>query len=469
MLLVLVAACKASEPTPLPASRPLPSAFQTTTTDTASLGDVSWREFFRDPYLVGLIDSALQQNPDVLAAVQQVEMARANVLLSRGALLPQISAVGAAGVEKFGDYTMSGVGNFDTNLSPNINENQKVSQPLVPDYFLGLRSAWEVDLWGKLRNAKKAAHTRLMASEKGRQLVTTALISEVAHRYYYLLALDREKTILDNNVRLQQTALEMVKVQKEAGRATQLAVQQFEAQLLNTRGLKAEKEQEIIAVENQLNQLLGRFPQPIPRSQSLDDQQLLQQVKAGVPTSLLRRRPDLQQAELELQAAQADVEAARAAFLPSLVLSPYVGFNSFNASLLFKPASVAFGILGGLSTPLLNRSGIKADFRRADAAKIQAYHAYQKSILTGVSEVVTTLREIENYRQAAALKEQEVQVLQSAVSTSNDLFASGYANYLEVITAQRGVLEAELKLTATKRTVLQATVNLYRALGGGWK
>ncbi len=467
-LLGLLAGCKASEPTPLPALRSVPTTFQASS-DSTSLADLSWKEFFRDPFLVNLIDSALQHNPDVLSAVQQVEIARANTLLSRGALLPQVTAIGAAGVEKFGDYTMTGVGNFDTNLSPNINENQKVSQPLVPDYFLGLRSAWEVDLWGKLRKAKKAAFTRLMASEKGKQLVTTALISEVAHQYYYLLALDREKMILENNIKLQQTALEMVKVQKEAGRATQLAVQQFEAQLLNTRGLKAEKEREIQAVEGQLNQLLGRYPQPIVRSQTLDAQELPAQMKAGVPSDLLRRRPDIQQAELELQAAQADVAAARAAFLPSLMLSPYVGFNSFNASLLFKPASVAYGIIGGLSAPLLNRSGIKADFRRADAAKIQAYHAYQKSILTGVREVMTNLREIENYQQASALKEQEVKVLQNAVSTSNDLFTSGYASYLEVITAQRGVLEAELKLAATKRTVLQSTVNLYRALGGCWK
>jgi NodT family efflux transporter outer membrane factor (OMF) lipoprotein len=377
--------------------------------------------------------------------------------------------VGAAGVEKFGDYTMTGVGNYDTNLSPNISEDQKVSQPLVPDYFLGLRSSWEVDLWGKLRQSKKAAFARFMASEKGRQLVTTALVADVANLYYQLLSLDNELAILDKNITLQERALELVKIQKQGGRATELAVKQFAAQLLNTQALKAEKTQEITQTENQLNRLLGRHPQPIVRGASLLEQELPQQVQAGVPTDLLRRRPDIQQAELELMATKADVASARAAFLPALTLNPYVGYSAFNASLLFKPASLAFGILGGLSTPLLNRSNLRADFKRADAGKVQAFAAYQSAVLTGVQEVMTNLHGIENFRQAAELKQEEVEVLQEAVGAANDLFASGYATYLEIITAQRSVLEAELHLANTRKNILQSTVGLYRALGGGWQ
>ena len=267
LLLVLMGACKTMEPAQLPDAPALPASFGGAS-DSTSLGDVRWREFFKDPHLVSLIDSALQHNPDVLAAVQQVEIARSSVLLSRGAMLPQISAVGAAGVEKFGDYTMTGVGNYDTNLSPNISEDQKVSQPLVPDYFLGLRSSWEVDLWGKLRQSKKAAFARFMASEKGRQLVTTALVADVANLYYQLLSLDNELAILDKNITLQERALELVKIQKQGGRATELAVKQFAAQLLNTQALKAEKTQEITQTENQLNRLLGRHPQPIVRGAS---------------------------------------------------------------------------------------------------------------------------------------------------------------------------------------------------------
>ncbi|SIT83775.1 efflux transporter outer membrane subunit [Pontibacter indicus] len=467
-LLVLLGACKAIEPTQLPDAAPLPASFGSTA-DSASLGDVRWRDFFKDEHLVRLIDTALHNNPDVLAAAQRIELARAGVLQTRGELLPQVSAVGAAGVDRFGKYTMTGVGNFDTNLSPNISEDQKVNQPLVPEYFLGLRSSWEIDLWGKLRQGRKAAFARFMASEKGRQLVTTSLVADVANLYYQLLSLDNELAILDRNIALQERALELVCIQKEGGRATELAVKQFAAQLLNTQALKAEKTQEITQTENQLNRLLGRHPQPIARGAALVEQELPQQVHAGVPSDLLRRRPDIQQAELELLATKADVAAARAAFLPALTLNPYVGYNAFDASLLFKPASLAYGVLGGLSAPLLNRSNIRADFRRADAGRLQAFAAYQSAVLTGVQEVMTNLRGIENFRQSAELKQEEVEVLQEAVGTANDLYAAGYASYLEIITAQRSVLEAELHLTNTRKNILQSTVGLYRALGGGWQ
>ncbi len=466
-LVALMSACKVAAPAPLPATPALP-AFGAGT-DSTSLSDLGWQEFFKDPALIALIDTALQRNPDMLAAAQQIEIARANVQMAQGSLLPQIAGMGAVGVERFGKYTMTGVGNYDTNLSPNISDDQKVSAPLVPDYFLGLRSSWEIDLWGKLRNSKKAATARFLASEKGRQLVITSLIADVAHLYYHLLALDVELETLNRNIELQQHGVELIKIQKEGGRATELAVQQFTAQLLNTRSLKVMKEQEIIGVENQLNRLLGRFPQPIARGRSLYEQELPEEARAGVASEMLRRRPDIRMAELELVAAKVDVEAARAAFLPSLTISPYVGFSAFNASLLFQPASLAYGLLSGISAPLLNRNQLKATYRSSDANRIRAFAAYQNSVLTGVQEVMTSLNEIENYRKVAALKEEEVDVLHSAVETSNDLFAAGYATYLEIIMAQRSVLEAELNLTNNHESILQSTVRLYRALGGGWQ
>ncbi|TXK33765.1 efflux transporter outer membrane subunit [Pontibacter qinzhouensis] len=466
-LAALMSACKVAAPAPLPATPTLP-AFGAGT-DSTSLSDLTWREFFKDPALIALIDTALYRNPDMLAAAQQIEIARANVQMAQGALLPQVSGVGAVGAERFGKYTMTGVGNYDTNLSPNVTDDQKVSDPLVPDYFLGLRSSWEIDLWGKLRKSKKAAMARFLASEKGRQLVVTSLIADVAHLYYHLLALDVELETLNRNIELQQIGVELIKVQKEGGRATELAVQQFMAQLLNTKGLKVEKEQEIVGVENQLNRLLGRFPQPIARGRSLYEQELPEEARAGVASEMLRRRPDIRMAELELVAAKVDVEAARAAFLPSLTISPYVGFSAFNASLLFQPASLAYGLLSGLSAPLLNRNHLQAAYRSSDANRFRAFSAYQSTVLTGVQEVMTSLNEIENYRKVAALKEEEVNVLQNAVETSNDLFAVGYATYLEIIMAQRSVLEAELNLTNTRESILQSTVRLYRALGGGWQ
>lgn len=473
LLLVLTSACKVGKPTELPPAVPVPATFtasQDSAASAVSIGKVQWKTFFTDPYLVSLIDSALHHNPDVLAAVQQVEMARASVFFTRGALRPQVEAAVSAGVEKYGDYTLNGVGNFDTNLSPNINDKQRIPDPLVPDYFVGLRSSWEIDLWGKLKNYKKAAYARYLASEEGRKLVITSLVADIANLYYELQALKTELEILNKNIELQQRAVELSKAQKAGGRTTELGVQQFTAQLINTQSLKAAKQQEIVVIENELNQLLGRYPQEINGGKSIREQEAPQQLTVGVPADMLLQRPDVREAELLLEASKADVAAARKAFLPSLSLSPYVGFNAFKSSLLFSsPASLAYGVLGGLSAPLVNRSRLKAELSRSDAQKLQAFYGYQKAVQTGFKEVMTNLKGFENYSKVADLKAQEVEVLQNAVTTSNDLYRAGYASYLEIITAQRSVLEAELNLVNSKKLMLQSTVNLYRALGGGWQ
>lgn len=184
---------------------------------------------------------------------------------------------------------------------------------------------------------------------------------------------------------------------------------------------------------------------------------------------MLVRRPDIRQAELDLQAANIDIDVARAEFLPSLNLTAYVGLNAFRTGVLFNPASIAAGLLGGLSAPILNQRFVKANYQQSVAQSRESLYRYQQSILTGFSEVTTSLRGVENHRSVADLQAQEVAVLEQAVSTSNDLFRGGYASYLEVITAQRSVLEAELALITTKQSQFLALTDLYRALGGGWE
>ncbi|WP_316934376.1 TolC family protein [Hymenobacter sp. AT01-02] len=232
------------------------------------------------------------------------------------------------------------MGNFDTNLSQNIEGQRRIPTTLTPDYFLGLRASWELDLWGKLRSRRKAAYLRLLASVEGRNLVVTSLVAEVARGYYELLTLDNQLASLERNATLQQRGLDIMRVQKQAGRATELAVQQFAAQLLRTRSLGFEVRQRITETENQLNQLLGRYPRRIARGRALAQQELPTRLVAGLPSHLLLRRPDVRQAELELTAAHADVDAARAAFLPSLTLTPYLGFNAFRTAALLNPASL---------------------------------------------------------------------------------------------------------------------------------
>lgn len=437
-------------------------------TDSSSIGEQPFRLMFTDPSLVALIDTALGRNLDLKIALQRINVARANFGISQGALLPQVDAVATAGLDRFGRYTMNGVGNFDTNLSDNVNGPSLIPNP-TPDFFAGFRASWEVDIWGKLRNRRRAAYNRVLASVEGRNVVVTTLTAEVARLYYSLLADDAELEIIRDNIDLQQRAVELVAVQKQAGRVTELAVQQFRAQLLNTRGLAGQVRQRIIETENQINVLLGRYPQVIARGPSIREQQLPTSVLAGIPAQLVRRRPDIRQAERELEAANVDVAVARADFLPGLTLTPYVGLNAFRPSVLLNPASLAIGVLGSLAAPVFNRRLLKGNLAISQAQSREAYYAYQRAILTGVSEVVSSLRGLENYREVADLQTQEVSVLRQAVTTSDDLFAGNYATYLEVITAQRSVLDAELALINTKQAQFSALVDLYRALGGGWQ
>jgi NodT family efflux transporter outer membrane factor (OMF) lipoprotein len=437
-------------------------------TDSTSIGQVPWKVFFADPDLAALIDTALRNNPDLKMAMQRIQMARAEVLRTKGFLLPSVRFEASTGVRKYGDYTMDGVGNYDTNFSDNIGEDRRIPT-LLPDYFLGLRSSWEVDIWGRLRTLREAAYARFLATEQGRQLVVTRLVAEVSGLYYELLTLDNELEIIRKNKTLQETAVETIVIQKEGGRANELGVRQFRAQLLNTQSLEVQKQQQIIEAENLLNALLGRFPQPIQRGASILQQKLPDEISAGIPATMLRRRPDIRQAELELVASKADLQAARAAFLPSLNISAHAGFNAFNAGMLFNPASLAYGLLGGLAAPVFNRKALEAGRMWAQASSLGALAAYNQAVIRGYQEVVTSIRGIENLEKVAGLKAQEVLVLQQAVSVANDLYLAGYASYLEVIMAQRSVLQAELELTDIQKQQFLSMIDLYRALGGGWE
>jgi NodT family efflux transporter outer membrane factor (OMF) lipoprotein len=453
----LVSSCKIAEPPQMPRTTQLPSTF-TGSTDTISMGDLIWEDFFNDPQLVQLIEVALNNNLDLLTAVQRIEVAKANFQIRKGALQPTLDV-------RFRART----GNVKENLLDNTINGDNVANQ-TQNYFLGLQSSWEIDVWGKLRSKKEAAYARYLATEKGKHLITTSLVAEVARMYYELLGLDNELQTLEKNIEFQEIALEMIQIQKVGGRATELAVQQFKAQLLRTKSLRFEKQQRIIEVENELNLLLGRYPQPIERGESILKQRLPEVVRAGIPSDMLLRRPDIQQAELRLAAAEADVEAARAEFLPSFEITPYAGFNTASLpSLMNMPEALTLGMIGGITAPLLNQNRIRAGYDQSVARNLEEFYTYQQKVLTGYQEVVSCLNRVDNFTKVFELREQEVEVLTNSISTSNDLFAAGYATYLEVITAQGRALEAELSMTNTRKEIFVSLIDLYRALGGGWK
>lgn len=453
-----IGSCKIAETPTLPPIKEVPETF-IKTNDSASIGDIPREKFFTDPKLVELIDIAVENNPNLQIAIQRIEIARAHYQVGRGALYPTLDAI-----------TRTRSGDLQPNLLNNTIHGDKNVANRVQQNFVGFQSIWEADLWGKLRSRRKAAFSRFLASEKGRHLVTTALVAEVASLYYELLRFDNELQIIQKNIEFQEIALEMIKIQKIGGKATELAVQQFNAQLLRTQSLLYEKQQQIIEVENRLNLLLGRYPQEIERGESILHQQLPEMLDAGVPFEMLLKRPDVMQAELELLASSADLEAARAEFLPSIVITPYMGLNAGSfSSLLSVPETLVFGFLTGITAPLFNRFWIKSNHQSAVARNKIAFHNYQNALYAAYQEVVNSLNRIENYKQVYELRVQETEVLLDAVSTSNDLFSAGYATYLEVITAQERVLEAELGKTNKRKEVFLSVIDLYRALGGGWR
>lgn len=467
------AACKVTAPPPIPAEKAMPSAFlpvsdtSASVKDSTSAGSFDWKVFYTDTSLLSLIDTVLKNNPDHTIALQRVEIMNRLVMQRRAAFLPSVQGVLSGGLDRFGEYTMNGVGNWDMNLSPNLSKEQLVPNP-VPDLFIGIRSQWEIDIWGKLKAQKKAAIARMMAAESGRKYLVTQLVAQVASLYYELAASDIELDIIRNNISLQTRALEVVKVQKEGGRATQLAVQQFEAQLYRTQALEWAVKQKRIAIENDISVLANQYDTPIQRTKfSFQDIQPTP-LPVGFPEEVLRNRPDVVEAELKLEASKADVTAIRAAFKPALTLQPMIGLHSYNASKWISPESIAWGILGGLSAPLLNRRQLKADYAIAGSDQTIAFTTYQRTLVQAYNEVSTQMNNWTNLSQQFRLKEKEFDVLSTAVGTARDLYVGGYANYLEVITAQKGVLDAELELVNTRLQMMQAKVNLYRSLGGGW-
>jgi outer membrane protein TolC len=259
---LLATSCRVAAPADPTVSSPLPTSFtpSAAATDTLHAGAQPWRQFFQDPALTALIDTALRQNLDLQLALQRVEGARAQYLARRGALLPTVSVAASAGADRFGRYTLNGVGNFDTNLSPNIDGQQRIPGPVTPDFFVGLRSAWEIDLWGKLRQRRQAAYLRVLASEQGRHLVTTNVVAEVARLYYELLTADNQLAVLERNLALQQEALGLMRVQKRAGRTTELAVQQFAAQVARTESLAHEARQRVTGSRKRPESAVGSLP-----------------------------------------------------------------------------------------------------------------------------------------------------------------------------------------------------------------
>lgn len=464
LICLTAASCRIPEISTRAENKVTPASFGTSG-DTANTATIEWRQFFTDQNLVTLIDTALKNNQELMITLQEIEIAKNDIRLRHSALLPTVGARVGAGIEKVGRYTSQGAGDASTEIEP----GKEMPDPLG-DFAVAAYANWEVDIWKKLHNAKKAAVTRYLSTIEGRNFVLTNLIAEIANSYYELLALDNQLAIVQQNIGLQKNALEIIKVQKEAARATELAVQKFEAEVLSSQSLEFDIAQKIKETENRINYLLGRFPQEIPRDRSDFTSLMPAMVSTGIPSQLLANRPDIRKAELELSAAKLDVKVARAEFYPSFGISAGVGFQAFKPSYLVKfPESLLYSLAGDLAGPLINRNAIKAEFSSANARQLQAMYNYERTILNAYLEVSTQLSNISNLEKSYDLKSKQVDALTKSIDISNDLFKNARADYLEVLMTQRDALESKLELIETKERQMNAVVNVYRNLGGGWK
>jgi NodT family efflux transporter outer membrane factor (OMF) lipoprotein len=444
-------------------NRSVPAGFNSSR-DTTNSADVKWKDYFTDPFLNALIDTALLNNQELNITMQEIEISKNEVMARKGEYLPFVNFGGGMGVDKVARYTSRGASEATTE----IDDGKEMPEPLA-DFIGGAYATWEVDIWHKLRNAKKAAFTRYLASVEGRNFLVTNLIAEIANSYYELLALDNQLEIVQQNIEIQRNALEIVKVQKEASRVTELAVRKFEAEVFNTRSLQYDIQQSILETENRINFLVGRFPQPVRRNSQNFNNLIPAAVQTGIPSQLMENRPDIRQAELELQAAKIDIEVARANFYPSLGLSASFGLQAFNPTYLIKlPESLLATLTGDLIAPLVNKNAIKAIYFNANASQIQAIYNYERTVLNAYIEVANQLSNINNLELSYDLKSKQVEALSQSIDISNDLFKSARADYMEVLLTQRDALESKFELVETKKRQLSAFVNMYHALGGGW-
>ena len=404
-------------------------------TDSISTAVMSWDVMFTDPLLQEWIQTGLDYNTDLHVARLKVQEAEAALLAARWALLP-----GA-------DFTMQG--------------------GLPGQFSASLGASWQADIFGGLRNAKRRAQAALEQSEAYRQAVQTQLVATIAESYYTLLMLDEQLSISTRTMNTWEESIRTLEALKRAGKTNEAAVLQAKANKLGVEANILTLEKEILAIENSLCALVGIVPMPITRS-TLDDQELPETLSAGVPAELLSRRPDVRQAELALAQAFYSVNSAKASFYPNVTLSGTLGWTTGNGNIVLDPGSLIANLLAGLTQPVFGRGVNKARLHTAQAQYEQAGYLFRQSLLDAGVEVNNALTMWQTAQKRVELGKKQIVSLQAAVWNTQLLMKHGNADYLEVLTAQKNLLQAELTEASDRLDEIKSVINLYRALGGGY-
>lgn len=417
--------------------RDMPESVQ----DTASLASLSWRELFTDPCLVKWIETGLEQNTDLQTARLRTEAAAASLQASKLAFLPSVS------------------------LSPQGSLSHVEGGGTSKTYSLGGSVEWEIDAFGSLRNAKKDSRTAYEAQCAYEQAVQTQLVATIADTYYSLVALDKKLAITRQTVEKWKENVRVMQALKRAGQQTEAAVAQSQASLTNAQGSVLTLQKQINELENSFSTLLGMVPQKIERS-DLFDLQFSEELSVGVPAQLLSNRPDVRQAEFQLAQAFYATNSARSAFYPHITLSGSAGWTN-NLGTVVNPGKWLLDAVGSLVQPLFNRGKNIANLKIAKTQQEEALLAFSQKLLDAGAEVNNALVQWQTAQGRLSLDQKQIASLESAVSNTSKLMKHGNTNYLEVLTAQQSLLQAQISEVTDKYDEIQGVINLYHALGGG--
>lgn len=413
-----------------------------TAADSASLGNIAWRKLFTDPALQALIEQGLANNTDLQTARLRVQEAEASLLSARLSYLPSVSLDPQGTISSF--------------------DNRKATQ----SYQLPISASWEIDIFGKLTNAKRGAKAALEQSEAYRQAVQTQLISSVANSYYTLLMLDSQFAISQQTVSNWKKNLKAMRALKEAGQYNEAAVAQAEANSLSAEASLLSLQQQVNETENSLSTLLGNVPQHIVRGE-MKNQQFPAKLSTGVPLQLLSNRPDVKEAEASLVQAFYYTNKARSAFYPSITLGGSAGWTNSGGGAITNPGALLLNTVGSLTQPLFNKGTNIANLKIAKAQQQEALLAFQQSLLNAGAEVNNALTQFQIAGKKGAITQQQVITLETAVKNTRLLMKHSNYTYLEVLTAQETLLQAQLTQVSNRFDEIQGVINLYRALGGG--
>lgn len=428
------------------------------TTDTTSIANIPWREYFNDPYLQAYIEEGLSNNFDMLIVSERIKQAEAALGMARAAYFPEVALSGQVEQTRLSSADpLTGMPKQRNSLAYH-----------TESYTLGIVASWELDVWGKMNRQSRAKYAQMLNSYAGRNLIQTSLISNIANSYYSLLALDNQLKVTKEMIALMEENLTTTEALKEAGMTNGAAVEQTRAALYSIRSSIPELESNIRQLENAICTMLGRKPGHISRT-SLSDQVIPERLAYGIPAQMLAKRPDVQQAELEFRSAFELTNAAQASFYPSINLtSGILGYSTTNGlSNFFKPENLFSSIAGGITQPLFARKQLITQYKVAKAEQQAALLTFEKTVLAAGQEVSDIIYTFESSLQKNETRNIQVESLDKAVYYTQELLKAGDATYLEVLSAQQGLLQAQVDQISDKLQQLQATSDLYRALGGG--